>query len=110
MKMKKLIVFSGIISIILTIPIREVKVMKGFYKNIIVMYSLIFCLFFLASPSQCHQWYPSGLGGYWQSQYNQPYPNFSSRIGTNPFTAYNPYQNQMAFTNPSAGWQSSYFQ
>ena len=49
-------------------------------------------------------------GGYWQPQYNQPYPNFSSRIGANPFSAYNPYQNQMAFRNPSAGWQSSYFQ
>jgi len=84
--------------------------MKGFYKNIIIIYSLIFCLFFLASPSQCQQWYPSGIGGYWQSQYYQPYPNFSSRIGTNPFTAYHAYQNQNAFRNPSAGWQSSYFQ
>jgi len=52
----------------------------------------------------------NSYGGYWQAQYNQPYPNFFSRIGTNPFTAYNQYQNQMAFTNPSAGWQSSYFQ
>jgi len=84
--------------------------MKQFYKIAFIV-CLSFVYWCLPLTAQCQYGFPyNRYGGYWQSQYNQPYPNFSSRIGTNPFTAYNPYQNQIAFTNPSAGWQSSYFQ
>ncbi len=84
--------------------------MKQFYKIAFIV-CLAFLYWCLPLTAQCQYGFPyNSYGGYWQAQYNQPYPNFSSRIGTNPFTAYNQYQNQMVFTNPSAGWQSSYFQ
>ncbi|MGA1864100.1 MAG: hypothetical protein ACMUHX_03465, partial [bacterium] len=50
--------------------------MEGSYKMIFMIFTFIFSLFFLASPSQCLQWYSSGLGGY--AAGNSPYhPNYS---------------------------------
>lgn len=77
--------------------------------------ALIFCLAFLFCclplTAQCQYGFPyNTYGGNWQPQYNMPYPYFPNRIQPNPFMAYNPYQNQMAFMNPSQGWQLPYFQ
>ena len=80
---------------------------KFFYIIILVFISFLF----LSSKSQCQYGFPySSYGGYWQPQYYQSYPNFSNWLWTDPFTAYNPYQNQMAFVNPGPAWQSPYFQ
>jgi len=76
---------------------------------IICLLFLYWCLPPLTAPCQCGS-LSSSYGDYWQPQYNQSYLNFSSPIWTNTSTAYNPYQNQMAFTSLSAEWQSPNFQ
>lgn len=96
--------------------------MERAYKIFLIL-SLVFISFlFLSSKSQC-QWANPTYGGYYQPltyespgdpyysyqgyRYYQPQFNW---LWTDPFTAYNPYQNQIAFVNPGSAWQYPYFQ
>lgn len=83
--------------------------MKGFNKIGVMICFFALSLLFLASESQCQYGFPHNYGSYWQTLYNQPYQNHPNWNRSNPFTSYNPYQNQMAFVNPSSGRQAPYF-
>lgn len=83
--------------------------MKNFLRFFCFLPVFLYCCLPLTAQSQYDVPFNS-YGGYWQPIYNQSYLNYSNRLWANPLTAYNPYQNRIAFINPSQGWQAPYLQ